>query len=92
MKLSELESEYLSRIIRSDFDNINSRYRSNRHRYDASLEAVEITKGLAKKLDCDALDELANEMRSDLKSESDQDPNEDRDNDVEWNNRPNQFI
>ena len=64
MKLSELESEYLSRI----------------------------TKGLAKKLDCDALDELANEMRSDLKSESDQDPNEDRENDVEWNNRPNQFI
>lgn len=24
MKLSELESEYLSRIIRSDFDNINN--------------------------------------------------------------------
>lgn len=92
MKLTELESEYLSRIIRSDFDNIDSRYRSNLHRYEASLEAVEITKGLAKKFDCDALDELAEEMRSDLKSESDQDPNEDRENDVEWNNRPNQFI
>ncbi len=92
MKLTELESEYLSRIIRSDFDNIDSRYRSNLHRYEAGLEAVEITKGLAKKFDCDVLDELAEEMRNDLEVEHPNDPNEDRENDVEWNNRPNQFI
>ena len=92
MKLTELESEYLSRIIRSDFDNIDSRYRSNLHRYEAGLEAVEITKGLAKKFDCDVLDELAEEMRNDLEVEHPNDPNEDRENDVEWNNRPNQYI
>ncbi len=92
MKLTELESEYLSRIIRSDLDNIDSRYRSNLHRYEAGLEAVEITKGLAKKFDCDVLDELAEEMRNDLEVEHPNDPNEDRENDVEWNNRPNQFI
>lgn len=86
MKLTESESEYLSRIIRSDFDNIDSRYRSNLHRYEAGLEAVEITKGLAKKFDCDALDELAEEMRNDLEVEHPNDPNEDRDNDSDYNN------
>ncbi len=85
MKLSESQLEHLSRMIRADFDNIPTRYRSDVHRYDISMELIE----LATKL---GLDELANEMRSDLDFESNTDPNEDRENDVEWNNRPNQFI
>lgn len=85
MKLSETQLEHLSRMIRADFDNIHTRYRSDVHRYDISMELIE----LATKL---GLDELANEMRSDLDFESTTDPNEDRENDVEWNNRPNQFI
>ena len=51
---------------------------------------------LIEKYDIKQLEPLRDEMNKDLGFESNQesntDPNEDRENDVEWNNRPNQFI
>lgn len=51
---------------------------------------------LIEKYDIKQLEPLRDEMNKDLDFESNQesntDPNEDRENDVEWNNRPNQFI
>lgn len=79
MKLSETQLEHLSRMIRADFDNIPTRYRSDIHRYDISMELIELATRLG-------LDELAEEMRSDLDFESTTDPNEDRENDSDYNN------
>ena len=51
---------------------------------------------LIEKYDIKQLEPLRDEMNKDLGFESNQesntDPNEDRENDVEWNNRPNQYI
>ena len=51
---------------------------------------------LIEKFDIRQLEPLRDEMNKDLGFESNQesttDPNEDRENDVEWNNRPNQIY
>lgn len=79
MKLSETQTEHLIRIVRNDFDTIDSRYRSNFQRYEAGLEIIELATELG-------LDELAEEMRNDLEVDNPCDPNEDRDNDTDYNN------
>lgn len=87
MKLTTTHLDHLSRMIRSDFDDVVNRYSSDFHRYEISLELIE----LATKL---GLIELAEEMRNDLDVEQDNHDQmqEDKDSDTEWNNRPNQFY
>ncbi len=87
MKLTITHLDHLSRMIRTDFDDVVNRYSSDFHRYEISLELIE----LATKL---GLSELSEEMRSDLDVEQDKTDlkKEDRDNDTEYNNRPNQFY
>jgi hypothetical protein len=79
MKLSQDQLDLLESIIRNEFDNVPSRYRSELQRHDYSLELVELAKALK-------LDDLAEEMRYDLTFENSQDPNEDRENDSDYNN------
>ena len=85
MKLSQDQLDLLESIIRNEFEQVPTRYRSELQRHDYSMELVELSKKLG-------LDDLAEEMRSDLTFENESDPNEDRDNDTDWNNRPNQFY
>ena len=92
MKLSESQLEHLMIMTREYFDNIPSRYRSVPQWEEASKDVIGLLSNLSKLLKSDKLDELAKEMENDLDFESNTDPNEDRENDVEWNNRPNQFY
>lgn len=92
MKPTESQLEHLMIMTREYFDNIPSRYRSVPQWEEASKDVIGLLSNLSKLLKSDKLDELATEMRSDLDFESNTDPNEDRENDVEWNNRPNQIY
>ena len=92
MKPTESQLEHLMIMTREYFDNIPSRYRSVPQWDEASKDVIGLLSNLSKLLKSDKLDELAKEMENDLDFESTTDPNEDRENDVEWNNRPNQFI
>ena len=92
MKPTESQLEHLMIMTREYFDNIPSRYRSVPQWEEASKDVIGLLSNLSKLLKSDKLDELAKEMENDLDFESTTDPNEDRENDVEWNNRPNQFY
>lgn len=92
MKPTESQLEHLMIMTREYFDNIPSRYRSVPQWEEASKDVIGLLSNLSKLLKSDRLDELAKEMENDLDFESTTDPNEDRENDVEWNNRPNQFY
>ena len=91
MKPTESQLEHLMIMTREYFDNIPSRYRSVPQWEEASKDVIGLLSNLSKLLKSDRLDELAKEMENDLDFESNTDHNEDRENDVEWNNRPNQF-
>ena len=92
MKPTESQLEHLMIMTREYFDNIPSRYRSVPQWEEASKDVIGLLSNLSKVLKSDKLDELAKEMENDLDFESTTDPNEDRENDVEWNNRPNQIY
>jgi hypothetical protein len=92
MKPTESQLEHLMIMTREYFDNIPSRYRSVPQWEEASKDVIGLLSNLSKLLKSDKLDELAKEMENDLDFESTTDPNEDRENDVEWNNRPNQIY
>ncbi len=92
MKPTESQLEHLMIMTREYFDNIPSRYRSVPQWEEASKDVIGLLSNLSKLLKSDRLDELAKEMENDLDFESATDPNEDRENDVEWNNRPNQIY
>lgn len=92
MKPTESQLEHLMIMTREYFDNIPSRYRSVPQWEEASKDVIGLLSNLSKLLKSDKLDELAKEMENDLDFESNTDHNEDRENDVEWNNRPNQIY
>ena len=92
MKPTESQLEHLMIMTREYFDNIPSRYRSVPQWEEASKDVIGLLSNLSKLLKSDRLDKLAKEMENDLDFESTTDPNEDRENDVEWNNRPNQIY
>lgn len=91
MKLSQDTTHELMLCIEARLNQINegtqSQFIKDSLMMDVSMMCSEL--GLKEKAEDIAKDAGFIEEQE---SESNQDPNEDRDNDVEWNNRPNQFI